>query len=33
VLNTAFDATIDKMQRQLERYKGKHFRGRGDGRQ
>ncbi len=32
VLNTAFDATIDKMQRQLERYKGKHFRNRGDGR-
>jgi putative sigma-54 modulation protein len=32
VLNTAFDATIDKMQRQLERYKGKHYRGRGDGR-
>jgi len=29
---TAFDATIDKMQRQLERYKGKHYRGRGDGR-
>ena len=31
-LTTAFDATIDKMQRQLERYKGKHYRGRGDGR-
>jgi putative sigma-54 modulation protein len=31
-VTTAFDATIDKMQRQLERYKGKHFRGRGDGR-
>jgi putative sigma-54 modulation protein len=31
-LTTAFDATIDKMQRQLERYKGKHHRGRGDGR-
>ncbi len=31
-LQTAFDATIDKMQRQLERYKGKHYRGRGDGR-
>ena len=29
---TAFDATIDKMQRQLERYKGKHHHGRGDGR-
>jgi len=31
-LLTAFDMTIDKMQRQLERYKGKHYRGRGDGR-
>jgi putative sigma-54 modulation protein len=31
-LNTAFDATIDKMQRQLERYKGKHHHGRGDNR-
>lgn len=31
-LATAFDATIDKMQRQLERYKGKHHHGRGDGR-
>jgi putative sigma-54 modulation protein len=31
-LTTAFDATIDKMQRKLERYKGKHYRGRGDGR-
>ena len=30
-LITAFDVTIDKMQRQLERYKGKHYRGRGDG--
>ncbi len=28
----AFDKSIDKMQRQLERYKGKHHRGRGDGR-
>jgi putative sigma-54 modulation protein len=28
-LTTAFDITIDKMQRQLERYKGKHYRGRG----
>ncbi len=28
----AFDKSIDKMQRQLERYKGKHYRGRGDGR-
>jgi putative sigma-54 modulation protein len=31
-LRTAFDSAIDKMQRQLERYKGKHYRGRGDGR-
>ena len=31
-MTTAFDATIDKMQRQLERYKGKHHHGRGDGR-
>jgi putative sigma-54 modulation protein len=31
-LTTAFDITIDKMQRQLERYKGKHYRGRGDSR-
>ncbi len=31
-INTAFDAAIDKMQRQLDRYKGKHYRGRGDGR-
>lgn len=28
---TAFDAALDKMQRQIERYKGKHQRGRGDG--
>ena len=31
-LFAAFDSTIDKMQRQLERYKGKHHHGRGDGR-
>jgi putative sigma-54 modulation protein len=31
-LRTAFDETIDKMQRKMERYKGKHYRGRGDGR-
>ncbi|MBV6452521.1 MAG: ribosome-associated translation inhibitor RaiA [Anaerolineae bacterium] len=31
-LHAAFDAALDKMQRQVERYKGKHFRGRGDGR-
>lgn len=29
----AFDLAIDKMQRQMERYKGKHYRGRGSGRQ
>jgi putative sigma-54 modulation protein len=28
----AFDAAVDKMQRRMERYKGKHYRGRGDGR-
>ena len=28
----AFDLAIDKMQRQMERYKGKHYRGRGSGR-
>jgi putative sigma-54 modulation protein len=31
-LHTSFDAALDKMQRQVERYKGKHYRGRGDGR-
>lgn len=31
-VTTAYDVTIDKMQRQLERYKGKHYRGRGNGR-
>lgn len=31
-ITAAFDKAIDKMQRQLERYKGKHHRGRGDGR-
>jgi putative sigma-54 modulation protein len=29
---TAFDAALEKMQRQIERYKGKHYKGRGDGR-
>jgi len=29
---TAFDSALEKMQRQIERYKGKHFKGRGDGR-
>ena len=28
----AFDTAIDKMQRRMARYKGKHYRGRGDGR-
>lgn len=27
----AIDAAVDKMQRQIERYKGKHYKGRGDG--
>jgi putative sigma-54 modulation protein len=31
-MNKVFDIAIDKMQRQLDRYKGKHFHGRGDGR-
>lgn len=29
---TALDAALEKLQRQMERYKGKHHRGRGDGR-
>jgi len=28
----AFDASLENMQRQIERHKGKHYRGRGDGR-
>ncbi len=28
---TAFDAAIDKLRKQIDRYKGKHYRGRGDG--
>lgn len=28
---TAIDASLDKMQRQISRFKGKHHRGRGDG--
>ncbi len=28
----AFDSAVDKLQRQIERYKGKHYHGRGDGR-
>ena len=31
-LHTAFDTAFDKMQRQIDRYKGKHHHGRGDGR-
>ena len=28
----AFDTALEKLQRQIDRYKGKHYRGRGDGR-
>ena len=31
-LHAAFDTALDKMQRQIDRYKGKHSHGRGDGR-
>jgi len=31
-LRAAFDASVDKVDRQIERYKGKHYHGRGDGR-
>jgi putative sigma-54 modulation protein len=31
-ITAAFDTSIDKMQRQLDHFKGKHFHGRGDGR-
>jgi len=31
-LHTAFDSALENIQRQIERYKGKHYRGRGDGR-
>jgi putative sigma-54 modulation protein len=31
-VHAAFDTALDKMQRQIERYKGKRNRGRGDGR-
>ena len=31
-LHAAFDAALEKMQRQVDRYKGKHHHGRGDGR-
>ena len=30
-LHNAFDSALDKMQRQVDRYKGKHYHGRGDG--
>ena len=31
-IHTAFDTALDKIQRQIDRYKGKHYHGRGDGR-
>jgi putative sigma-54 modulation protein len=31
-LHAAFDTALDKLDRQIERYKGKHYHGRGDGR-
>ena len=31
-LHAAFDTALDKMQRQIDRYKGKHYHGRGNGR-
>jgi putative sigma-54 modulation protein len=31
-IHTAFDAALEKVQRQIDRYKGKHYHGRGDGR-
>jgi putative sigma-54 modulation protein len=31
-IHAAFDAALEKVQRQIDRYKGKHYRGRGDGR-
>lgn len=30
-IRSAFDAALEKMQRQISRYKGKHYRGKGDG--
>jgi len=30
-MHAAFDAALGNMQRQIDRYKGKHYRGRGDG--
>lgn len=31
-IHAAFDTALDKVQRQIDRYKGKHYHGRGDGR-
>ncbi len=31
-VHAAFDAALDKIQRQIDRYKGKHYHGRGDAR-
>jgi putative sigma-54 modulation protein len=31
-IHAAFDTALDKVQRQVDRYKGKHYHGRGDGR-
>lgn len=31
-IHAAFDTALDKMQRQMDRYKGKHYHGRGNGR-
>lgn len=30
-IQPAFDAALERIQRQIERYKGKHYRGKGDG--
>jgi putative sigma-54 modulation protein len=30
-IRSAFDAALEKMQRQISKYKGKHYRGKGDG--
>lgn len=30
-IQTAFDVALERVQRQIERYKGKHYRGKGDG--
>jgi putative sigma-54 modulation protein len=30
-MHAAFDAALNNMQRQIDRYKGKHYRGRGNG--